>query len=90
MVKKAYLFCCIIVMIVFFAGGNERLSSAYECGQKAGNDFLRQHDGADEEYERTVFLTTICYQISGGIIAAIGGIGIIVFSYALSKEFSKK
>lgn len=92
MVKKIYLFCCIIVMILLFAGGSKRLTSAYNYGKEAGHDFVIQQNGVSgEAYEQIVSLTTKSYQISGGIIASIGGIGIIVFSYALSKElFSGK
>lgn len=89
--KKIYLSCCTAIMIIFFLAGNKQLSSAYNYGQKTGSNFISQHDGVSEEiYTKIVSLTTKSYQISGGIMSTIGGIGIIVFSYALGKELSEK
>ena len=57
-------------------------------GKKAGDDFVTQQNGGDTEtYNQIVSLTTTGQQISGSIMALVGGIGFIVFSRELINEF---
>ena len=93
MARKIYLCCCIAIMALLFAQGNKKLYSACDYGLKAGDDFVIQQNGSDADiYNQVILLTTKNQQISGSIMALIGGIGIIVFSKELSKElpFSHK
>lgn len=88
MLKKIWICCCAAIMVLLFAQGTKRICSAYDFGRKAGNDFVAQQNGVDTEtYNQIVSLTTTSQQISGSIMALIGGIGFIVFSRELINEF---
>ncbi len=88
MFKKIWICCCIIIMVLLFAQGTKRICSAYDFWKKAGDDFVTQQNGGDTEtYNQIVSLTTTGQQISGSIMALVGGIGFIVFSRELINEF---
>lgn len=85
--KWLFLFLGLIGAIILLMIGYNQIINAVSDGLKIGAKLVDASAGMDGElYQRLVTETIHCYQIAGGILASIGGAGILISLFEIKKE----
>lgn len=72
----------LLIMAALFIGGTLMVIKSFDVGERFGSIEVRENRGIDAgTYDSIVENRTQSYQIAGGIMEFVGGIGMIAFCY---------
>ncbi len=86
--KKDFILGALVIMVLLFLTGIVLIFISIAMGENAGSALMQSHGGIIDtnQYERTIRLTTLNYQIVGTILSVFGGAGVLLSGYCFQKN----